>query len=53
MLEVSWPDGSSLTRTLQPGEINSVVEVAYPREGEPTVLANDTQVRRADPRHEL
>ncbi|KAG7223768.1 hypothetical protein INR49_026450 [Caranx melampygus] len=34
VLEVSWPDGSSITRTLQPGEMNSVVEVTYPREGE-------------------
>lgn len=53
VLEVSWPDGSSLTRTLQPGEMNSVVEIAYPKEGERSVLANDTQVRRTDPRHEL
>ncbi|XP_040893187.1 cartilage acidic protein 1a [Toxotes jaculatrix] len=43
VLEVSWPDGSVFTRTLQPGEMNSVVEVAYPREGETSVLANDTQ----------
>ncbi|XP_041789138.1 cartilage acidic protein 1a isoform X1 [Chelmon rostratus] len=43
VLEVSWPDGSSITRTLQPGEMNSVVEVAYPQEGETAVLANDTQ----------
>ncbi|XP_070712640.1 cartilage acidic protein 1a [Pempheris klunzingeri] len=43
VLEVSWPDGSSVTRTLQPGEMNSVVEVAHPKEGETSVLANDTQ----------
>lgn len=43
VLEVSWPDGSSFTRTLQPGEMNSVVEVAYPQKGEKAVLANDTQ----------
>ncbi|XP_073328118.1 cartilage acidic protein 1a isoform X1 [Pagrus major] len=43
VLEVSWPDGSSITRSLQPGEMNSVVEVAYPKEGETTALANDTQ----------
>ncbi|XP_042249370.1 cartilage acidic protein 1a [Thunnus maccoyii] len=43
VLEVSWPDGSSITRLLQPSEMNSVVEVAYPREGEMSVLANDTQ----------
>ncbi|KAM7393882.1 hypothetical protein PAMP_020718 [Pampus punctatissimus] len=43
VLEVSWPDGSSITRLLQPGEINSVVEVAYPKDGEMSVLANDSQ----------
>ncbi|KAM7418779.1 hypothetical protein PAMA_016081 [Pampus argenteus] len=43
VLEVSWPDGSSITRLLQPGEMNSVVEVAYPKEGELSVLANDLQ----------
>lgn len=44
MLEVSWPDGSSFTRPLRPGEMNSVVEVAYPEEGRGAVLPNDTQV---------
>uniref|UniRef100_A0A8D3DVN4 Cartilage acidic protein 1a n=1 Tax=Scophthalmus maximus TaxID=52904 RepID=A0A8D3DVN4_SCOMX len=43
VLEVSWPDGSTISRTLQPGEMNSVLEVAYPKEGEMTVLANDAQ----------
>ncbi|KAK2815834.1 hypothetical protein Q5P01_026301 [Channa striata] len=43
VLEVSWPDGSSLTRSLQPGEMNSVVQVLYPKEGEMSVLSSDTQ----------
>ncbi|XP_044045854.1 cartilage acidic protein 1a isoform X2 [Siniperca chuatsi] len=43
VVEVSWPDGSFITRTLQSGEMNSVVEVAYPKEGETAVLTNDTQ----------
>ncbi|XP_035806418.2 cartilage acidic protein 1a isoform X1 [Amphiprion ocellaris] len=43
VLEVSWPDGTAITRTLQAGEMNSVVEVAYPKQGEMSVLANDTQ----------
>ncbi|XP_071783782.2 cartilage acidic protein 1a isoform X1 [Centroberyx gerrardi] len=43
VLEVSWPDGSSMSRPLQPGEMNSVVEVAYPKEGGVSVLASDTQ----------
>ncbi|CAK6973494.1 cartilage acidic protein 1a [Scomber scombrus] len=44
VLEVSWPDGSSITRVLQPAEMNSVVVVAYPTEREMSSLANDTQV---------
>ncbi|XP_053188752.1 cartilage acidic protein 1a [Scomber japonicus] len=43
VLEVSWPDGSSLTRVVQPAEMNSVVVVAYPTGREMSVLANDTQ----------
>lgn len=43
VLEVSWPDGTTNTRPLQAGEMNSVVEVSYPSEGETSVLANDTQ----------
>lgn len=43
VLEVSWPDGTTVSRTLQAGEMNSVMEVAYPKEGEMSVLANDTQ----------
>uniref|UniRef100_A0A667YNK1 Cartilage acidic protein 1a n=1 Tax=Myripristis murdjan TaxID=586833 RepID=A0A667YNK1_9TELE len=53
VLEVSWPDGTSVARPLLPSEMNSVVEVAYPKEGEMPVLANDTQVRSMDQRHEL
>lgn len=52
MLEVFWPDGSTFTRALQAGEMNSVLEVAYPKEGETTVVANDTQVRSMDSQHE-
>uniref|UniRef100_A0A3P9MT22 Cartilage acidic protein 1a n=1 Tax=Poecilia reticulata TaxID=8081 RepID=A0A3P9MT22_POERE len=43
VLEVSWPDGTTMTRALEAGERNSVVEVAYPRDGDAAVLANDTQ----------
>lgn len=45
VLEVIWPDGRFYTRTLQPGEMNSVVEVAYPKEGDMSALSGDTQVR--------
>lgn len=44
MLEVFWPDGRFYTRTLQPGEMNSVVEVTYPRGGDMAALPNGTQV---------
>ncbi|XP_028258804.1 cartilage acidic protein 1a [Parambassis ranga] len=43
VLEVTWPDGTTTTRVLQAGEMNSVVEVTYPKEGEMMVLTNDTQ----------
>ncbi|XP_068585041.1 cartilage acidic protein 1a [Cebidichthys violaceus] len=43
VLDVSWPDGSSIARTLRPGEMNSVVGVAYPEAGESSLLADDTQ----------
>lgn len=53
VLEVSWPDGTTMTRTLEAGERNSVVEVAYPRNGDVSVLANDTQVHSTNARHDL
>ncbi|KAM9559739.1 cartilage acidic protein 1 [Salvelinus alpinus] len=33
-VEVYWPDGKSIARPLEPSEINSVLEIAYPREEE-------------------
>ncbi|XP_047221597.1 cartilage acidic protein 1a isoform X2 [Girardinichthys multiradiatus] len=43
VLEVSWPDGTTMTRALKSGEIKSLVEVAYPKNGEMSMLPNDTQ----------
>ncbi|XP_017291863.1 cartilage acidic protein 1a [Kryptolebias marmoratus] len=43
VLEVSWPDGTAASRSLEAGEMNSVVEISYPKDGEASVLANDTQ----------
>ncbi|XP_077427459.1 cartilage acidic protein 1a [Vanacampus margaritifer] len=43
VLEVSWPDGSFITRVLQPGEMKSVVQVAYPRDREMFTLDSDTE----------
>ncbi|XP_038152176.1 cartilage acidic protein 1 isoform X2 [Cyprinodon tularosa] len=39
-VEVYWPDGRSIARPLEPSEINSVLEIPYPRDEEevtPTV----------------
>ncbi|KAM9769332.1 cartilage acidic protein 1a [Menidia menidia] len=43
VLEVSWPDGTTTTRALQAGEMNSVVEMSFPAAGAASVLSNDTQ----------
>lgn len=43
VLQVSWPDGTTYTRSLQAGEMNTVVEVSYPKDGEISELSNDTQ----------
>ncbi|KAM6940491.1 cartilage acidic protein 1a [Xenentodon cancila] len=43
VLEVSWPDGTTMTRAFGADEMNSVVEVSYPTGGETSVLASDTQ----------
>uniref|UniRef100_A0A1A7ZZF7 Cartilage acidic protein 1a n=1 Tax=Nothobranchius furzeri TaxID=105023 RepID=A0A1A7ZZF7_NOTFU len=43
VLEVSWPDGTTMSRALESGKMNSVVEITYPKEGEAAVLAGDTQ----------
>ena len=44
-VEVYWPDGRSMARALQEGEMNSSLEITYPREGEQFVLTSDSQVR--------
>lgn len=39
-VEVYWPDGRSIARPLEPSEINSVLEIPYPKDEEevtPTV----------------
>ncbi|XP_036803907.1 cartilage acidic protein 1 isoform X2 [Oncorhynchus mykiss] len=43
VVEVYWPDGRSVARPLQPGDMNSVMEIGYPKEGEESVLNPDTQ----------
>ncbi|CDQ99905.1 unnamed protein product [Oncorhynchus mykiss] len=53
VVEVYWPDGRSVARPLQPGDMNSVMEIGYPKEGEESVLNPDTQVRSADLHHDI
>ncbi|CDQ99558.1 unnamed protein product [Oncorhynchus mykiss] len=53
VVEVYWPDGRSVARPLQPGDMNSVMEIGYPKEGEESVLTPDTQVRSADLHHDI
>ena len=39
-VEVYWPDGRSVARPLEPSDVNTVLEIHYPREEEevtPTV----------------
>ncbi|XP_073698464.1 cartilage acidic protein 1a isoform X2 [Garra rufa] len=42
-IEVFWPDGRSSVRPLESADMNTVIEVAYPNEGEETALTSDAQ----------
>ncbi len=43
-IEVFWPDGRSIARPLESADMNTVIEVAYPNEGEESALTSDAQV---------
>ncbi|XP_005160232.1 cartilage acidic protein 1a isoform X3 [Danio rerio] len=43
-IEVYWPDGRSIARPLESADMNTVIEIAYPNEGEESALTSDTQV---------
>ncbi len=43
-IEVFWPDGRSIARPLVSADMNTVIEVAYPNEGEESALTSDAQV---------
>ncbi|CAM4469440.1 unnamed protein product [Leuciscus chuanchicus] len=45
IIEVYWPDGRSFVRSLESAEMNTVIEIAYPNEGEESALTSDAQVR--------
>lgn len=38
-VEVYWPDGRSAARPLEPSDLNSVLEIQYPRDVEVTPTA--------------
>lgn len=42
-IEVYWPDGRSIARPLESADVNTVIEIAYPNEGEESALTSDTQ----------
>ncbi|XP_043102840.1 cartilage acidic protein 1a [Puntigrus tetrazona] len=42
-IEVFWPDGRSIARPLESADMNTVIEVAYPNEGEESALTSDAQ----------
>lgn len=42
-IEVYWPDGRSIARPLESADMNTVIEIAYPNEGEESALTSDTQ----------
>lgn len=44
-IEVYWPDGRSIARPLESADMNTVIEIAYPNEGEESALTSDAQVR--------
>uniref|UniRef100_A0A672NGJ0 Cartilage acidic protein 1-like n=1 Tax=Sinocyclocheilus grahami TaxID=75366 RepID=A0A672NGJ0_SINGR len=44
-IEVYWPDGRSIARPLESADMNTVIEVTYPNEGEESALTSDAQVR--------
>ncbi len=43
-IEVFWPGGRSIARPLESADMNRVIEVAYPNEGEESALTSDAQV---------
>lgn len=44
-VEVYWPDGLSVARPLEPSEINSVLEIHYPRKEEDVTPTVEIEVR--------
>ena len=45
-VEVYWPDGRSVARPLEPSEMNSVLEIHYPRDEEEVTTTVEIEVRQ-------
>lgn len=45
-VEVYWPDGLSVARPLEPSEINSVLEIHYPRNEEDVTPTVEIEVQQ-------
>ncbi|XP_057187990.1 cartilage acidic protein 1a isoform X3 [Triplophysa rosa] len=42
-IKVYWPDGSSVVRPLESVDMNTVIEISYPKEGEESTFTSDAQ----------
>lgn len=45
-VEVYWPDGRSVARPLEPSEMNSVLEIHYPRDEEEVTPTVEIEVQQ-------
>lgn len=45
-VEVYWPDGRSVARPLEPSEVNSVLEIHYPRDEEEVTPTVEIEVQQ-------
>lgn len=45
-VEVFWPDGRSVARPLEPSDINSVLEIHYPRDEEEVTPTVEIEVQQ-------
>lgn len=47
-VEVYWPDGRSVARPLEQSDINSVLEIRYPKDQDEITPTAEIEVRRFD-----
>lgn len=46
-VEVFWPDGRSAARPLEPSDVNSVLEIHYPRDEEEVTPTVEIEVQQS------